>query len=107
MNTRADDCIVVLCTCPDGDTAAQLARTLVEQGLAACVNVIDCVRSIYRWRGETMEDREVLLVIKAPAARYERLEQAIVASHPYELPEIIAVPIERGFEQYLQWINEL
>lgn len=106
MNTRADDCIVVLCTCPDGDTAARLARGLVEQELAACVNIIDSVRSIYRWRGETTEDREALLVIKAPAGRYERIEQAIVDSHPYELPEIIAVPIERGFERYLQWINE-
>lgn len=106
MTTQADECIVVLCTCPDGETAVQLARGLVEQRLAACVNVIDSVRSIYRWRGETTEDSEVLLVIKAPAAHYERLEQAIVASHPYELPEIIAVPIKRGFEQYLQWINE-
>ena len=106
MNTGADDCIIVLCTCPDGDTAGRLAHGLVEQGLAACVNVLDSVRSIYRWQGETTEDLEVLLVIKAPAAHYERLEQSIVASHPYELPEIIAVPIKRGLKQYLQWINE-
>lgn len=86
MNTRGNDCIVVLCTCPDGDSAATLARGLVEQGLAACVNIVDAVRSIYRWRGETTEDREALLVIKAPAERYERIEQAIVHSHPYELP---------------------
>jgi len=95
-----------MCTCPDGDSATAIARHLVERGLAACVNMVAPVRSVYRWRGEVTEDSETLMLIKTTESRYDELEQAIIANHPYELPEVIAVPIERGFKQYLQWINE-
>ena len=80
--------------------------TLVGERLAACVNIVPAIRSVYRWEGQVQDDIEALLVIKTRAACYERLEQTIAAAHPYELPEIIAVPVERGFAPYLAWIND-
>lgn len=100
------DTLVVLCTCPEEDTAAAVGRVLVAERLAACVNVHAGVRSIYHWRGEVAEDSEALLVIKTTRTRYQELEQVIIREHPYELPEIIAVPIELGLERYLAWIKD-
>lgn len=101
------ECILVLTTCPDRAAAERLARVLVEGALAACVNVLPGVRSIYRWRGALESADEHLLLIKTAAARYDKLENAIRANHPYELPEVIAVPITAGSNDYLQWINSL
>jgi periplasmic divalent cation tolerance protein len=97
--------LVVLCTLPDREHASQMANTLVEEQLAACVNLIPGLVSVFRWQGTVQQDEEVLLLIKTSQAVYPQLEQRIRALHPYELPEIIAVPIQTGQAEYLQWIN--
>jgi periplasmic divalent cation tolerance protein len=104
--SRPTGAIIVFCTCPTEDAARAIGRILVDRRLAACVNVHGGVRSIYRWRDAVAEDAETLMVIKTTAARYAALERLIIEQHPYELPEIVAVPIERGFEQYLAWIED-
>lgn len=97
---------IVLNTCPDADTARSLAQHLVEQGLAACVNIISGIHSVYRWQGRIESGEEHLLVIKTRQSAYAGLEQAIRERHPYELPEIIAVPVSQGLPAYLDWISE-
>lgn len=99
------DTLLVLSTCPDADTAQRLARTLVEDRLAACVSIVGPVTSIYRWRGAVETAGEVLLLAKTRADRYAALEQAMRALHPYEVPEIVAVPIEQGLHDYLDWVR--
>ena len=96
---------IVLCTCPPDGTAVALAKTLVERRLAACVNIVDAVSSVDRWQGQVVEDGESLLVIKTTAGHFQALEAVIVAEHPYELPEIVAVPIEQGLAPYLTWLD--
>jgi len=96
---------ILLCTCPDADTGSAIARTLVDEGLAACVNVVPGVTSVYRWQGATQSASECLLLVKGAGARYAQLERRIVALHPYELPEIVAVPIVQGLPGYLAWLN--
>lgn len=100
-----DPAQLVYCSCPR-DAAQALARTVVEQGLAACVNVLDAVQSVYRWQGELQQDEEALLLIKTRQSRLPAMQKALLAAHPYELPEIIAVPIEAGHAPYLQWIRD-
>jgi periplasmic divalent cation tolerance protein len=97
--------LVVLCTLPDREHASQIAHALVEEQLAACVNLIPGLVSVFRWQGAVQQDEEVLLLIKTSQAVYPQLEQRIRALHPYELPEIIAVPIQTGQAEYLQWIS--
>ncbi|QSA96993.1 divalent-cation tolerance protein CutA [Methylococcus sp. EFPC2] len=96
---------LVLCTCPEGDVATSLARFLVEEGLAACVNLLPGVDSIYRWEGELETARECLLLIKTERSRYPELETRLRQAHPYQIPEIIALPLERGLTDYLHWIS--
>ena len=98
------DALIALCSCPDTATADRIARTLVDEQLAACVNRLPGVESIYRWNGEVQVDEEVLLVIKTSRARYAALEARVVALHPYEVPEVIAIPIGEGHAPYLAWI---
>lgn len=98
------DALLALSTCPDVDTAARIARTLVEEGLAACVNQVPGVRSTYRWQGATCEDAEVLLVIKTTGARLEALRQRLLELHPYEVPELVALDVAGGHPPYLDWI---
>lgn len=98
--------LLVLCTCPDEENAEKIARALVEGKLAACVSMSAPVTSIYVWQGKTEKEREIQLLIKTSQERYPDLEQAILSLHPYELPEIIAVPVERGLAGYLNWIQE-
>lgn len=98
--------LVCFCTCPNREAAERIAETLVEEGHAACVNIVPGLTSVYRWQGKVQRDEELLLVIKTSAAAYARLEVAIQTLHPYELPEIIAVPIERGLDGYVRWIGE-
>lgn len=98
------DCVVVLVTAPDADTAARIARTLVEEKLAACGNVLPGVRSIYRWQGNVEEAQETLLVLKTARARFKEIVDRVRALHPYEVPEVVAVPIEAGFDGYLDWV---
>ncbi len=97
--------IITLCTCPDKQSAEKVARLLVEEKLAACVNILPNIRSIYSWQGQIESAEEQLLIIKSPQAGYQAIETAILSLHPYELPEIIAVPIERGLPEYINWIN--
>jgi len=97
---------VILCTVPDEATAAAISRALVTEKLAACCNVIPGLRSIYRWKGEICDDREYLLMIKSHADVYGRLEQRIQSLHPYEIPEILALPVNEGFLKYLTWVDE-
>ncbi|MGH8456727.1 MAG: divalent-cation tolerance protein CutA [Stenotrophobium sp.] len=95
--------LIVLVTCPPA-TVDALAVSLVSERLAACVNIIPQVRSIYRWKDAVQKDDESLLVIKTAADRYETLKAAILARHPYELPEILAVNPAHGHAPYLDWI---
>jgi len=98
--------LMVYCTCPDEAAGKTLATELVREGLAGCINVVPGLTSIYKWHGEMREGTEALLLIKTPAARYAALEAALRERHPYELPEIIAVDIEEGLHDYLQWLSD-
>jgi periplasmic divalent cation tolerance protein len=97
--------LLVITTLPDAAHAQTLATALIEAQLAACVNILAPCRSIYRWQGQIEDATEVPLLIKTTADRYPALEAAIRAQHPYELPEIIAVPIDRGLPDYLAWVG--
>lgn len=97
---------LVLCTCPDRDSAHLIAEQLVDQRLAACVNILPGVTSVYRWMGNIEESQEHLLVIKTVSDVLENLVTRINELHPYELPEVIGVPIESGSLDYLNWISE-
>jgi len=99
------DAYLVITNLPDRDSAARLARALVEKRLAACVNILAPCRSVYRWKGQIEDAEEHPLLIKSTSARYPELEAAIRAAHPYELPEIIAVPLAGGLPDYLEWID--
>jgi len=96
--------LVVLNTCPDLATAERIAAALVEERLAACVNRIAGIVSTYRWQGEVQRGGEILLLIKTTRERFDAVRERIVALHPYELPEIIAVDVARGLPAYLDWI---
>jgi len=98
--------IIVLSTADSMETASRIARALVEEGAAACVNIVPGIRSIYRWQGKLCDDGELLLVIKTTEARFEEVRLQIRALHTYELPEVIAVPITAGDAQYLGWLSE-
>jgi periplasmic divalent cation tolerance protein len=100
------DTIVVLVTVPSREQGEALATLLLDAHLAACVNVVGPVRSIYRWGGKVCADDEHLLVIKTTQARYAALEDRVLAAHPYEVPEIIALPIEAGATAYLEWLRK-
>ena len=101
-----DDAIIVLTNLPDREAAVKLANALVANKLAACVNVLAECTSVYRWKGTIEKAHEVPVLIKTRAARYAEVEAAIRALHPYELPEIIAVPIVRGCGAYLRWVAD-
>lgn len=103
----SEDTVVVLITVPSEQMGLQMGRSLVENRLAACANLLGPVHSLYRWKGEVQEDRESLLLIKTRAELVEtELIPAVRAIHPYELPEIIALPIVQGLPPYLAWILE-
>ena len=93
-----------LCTVPDRDTATHIAEALVIERLAACVNIIPAVQSVYRWQDAIEHDEELLLLIKTSDALWSLLQERILAMHPYELPEIISVRIQDGHSNYLNWI---
>jgi periplasmic divalent cation tolerance protein len=99
------DKIVVLCTCASEDEALAIARQLVEKRLAACVNLVRGVRSIYRWQGNVEDSEEVLLVIKSRRPLFDALRKAVAAAHSYQVPEIIALPVIDGAPSYLDWID--
>jgi len=96
--------MVVLVTCGSEDEALKIARSLVEEGLAACVNLISPVRSIYRWEGKIWDEKEWLLMIKTQEPRFVDLERRIKSLHSYSVPEIIGLPIVKGASSYLEWL---
>lgn len=96
--------LLVLTNLPDRAAAEKLADALIGQRLAACINILAPCRSVYRWKGALQHDEEHPMLIKTTEARYPALERAIRAGHPYELPEIVAVPIGRGLAAYLEWV---
>ncbi len=104
--TVPTDALVVLCTCPDEATATEIATALLAEELAACVNCVPGIRSMYRWDGQIRDETEVLLVIKTSTARFEALETLLRARHPYEMPEILALPVVAGAHDYLNWIRQ-
>ncbi|MBI3145538.1 MAG: divalent-cation tolerance protein CutA [Pseudogulbenkiania sp.] len=97
-------CLLVLCNTPDLDTASRIARQLVEERLAACVNLLPAVCSVYRWQGKIEEANEVPLLIKTTLQAYPRLERRLKELHPYEVPEIVACDIVAGLPAYLTWV---
>ncbi|HLX79384.1 MAG TPA: divalent-cation tolerance protein CutA [Burkholderiales bacterium] len=99
MNT-----LLVLTNLPDRAAAERLADSLIEQRVAACINILAPCLSVFRWKNDVQHDEEIPMLIKTTVDRYPALEAAIRARHPYELPEIIAVPIERGLAAYLDWV---
>ncbi|MCK9607415.1 MAG: divalent-cation tolerance protein CutA [Methylomonas sp.] len=96
---------LIYCTCPNRETAESIAGRLISEKLAACVNILPGVLSVYEWQERIETAQEHLLLIKSPSVRYDAIEAAIKALHPYQLPEIIAVAIERGSAEYLKWID--
>ncbi|MCI0525333.1 MAG: divalent-cation tolerance protein CutA [Acidobacteria bacterium] len=99
------DALVVLTTVEKQEDGARLARLLIERRLAACAQVLAPMISIYRWQGKIEQSGEVLLLIKTTRAVYQELEEAIKQNHPYETPEIIALPVETGSNDYLGWLG--
>jgi periplasmic divalent cation tolerance protein len=100
------DALELHITAPDADVAARLGRTLVEEGLVACVNIVPGVRSIYKWQGKICDDSEVLCLAKTRPALFERVQQRVLELHPYEVPEILAFAVEEGSAAYLAWLRE-
>jgi periplasmic divalent cation tolerance protein len=100
------DELIVLVTVPGRADGERIAEAVVGEQLAACVNILGPIRSIYRWQGKICRDDEHLLVIKTTRVRYPDLETRIKALHTYEVPEVIALPIERGSAEYLNWLRE-
>jgi len=99
------DALVALSTVASLEDAERIARALVERRLAACVNVVPGLTSIYAWKGAVETERELLLVIKTRRQRFEELRAALVELHPYEVPELIALPVEAGHAPYLEWLQ--
>jgi periplasmic divalent cation tolerance protein len=99
--------IVILTTCASEEEAVKIARALVEESLAACVNVVSPVRSIYRWEGKIWDEKEWLLIIKTGRERFEQLESKIKSLHSYSVPEIICLPVVEGSFAYLEWLEEM
>ncbi|VDP30117.1 unnamed protein product [Echinostoma caproni] len=97
---------VAYVTCPNSSVAENMASLLVTQKLAACVNIIPSVKSIYTWKGKVEKDEEVLMIIKTRSSLIEKLSEAVKTNHPYECPEVIFVPITAGYAPYLKWISE-
>jgi periplasmic divalent cation tolerance protein len=99
------DAILIFTNLPDSESALRLAQKLVESRCAACVNVLSGCTSVYHWQGVTETAEEVPVLIKTRSSLYEAVEQAIRAHHPYEVPEIIAVPVTQGLPAYLEWVG--
>jgi periplasmic divalent cation tolerance protein len=99
--------IIVLVTCGSEEESLKIAQSLVEDRLAACVNLVPPVRSIYRWEGKIWDEEEWILIIKTQKHRFEELERNVKALHSYSVPEIISLPIIQGASSYLDWLEEM
>ena len=98
--------LLLFCNTPDCKTATRISEKLIRHHAAACVNILPAVRSIYRWQGKIESAEEVTLLIKTTDQRFDQASQIILAEHPYEVPEIIALPLSAGLPAYLRWITE-
>ena len=98
------EAIVVLISCPNEAIAGKLARTLVDERLAACVNILPGMRSVYRWRGAIESESELLCLVKSTRAQFEAVKERVLGLHPYEVPEVVAIPIVLGHSAYLDWL---
>lgn len=99
--------IVVFVTASNEDEAAKISRSLVEAGLAGCVNIVGNVRSIYRWQGKIEDEAEVLMIAKTQRSLFSELSEKVKTLHSYSVPEIIAIPIVEGLQDYLNWLKEV
>lgn len=94
-------------TCPNNTVALELARGIVQRKLAACVNIVPAIKSVYEWQGKIEEDEEVLLMVKTRSSKVSSLAEFVRGNHPYEVAEVISLPIEQGNPPYLKWIGEV
>lgn len=99
------DALIVFCTCSSQEEALKLARALVEQEAAACVNIVPAIESVYRWEGQIETAQEFLLIVKSTRERFAALQELIVKLHSYDTPEVIAVPVVAGLPKYLAWLG--
>ncbi|HET7788537.1 MAG TPA: divalent-cation tolerance protein CutA [Myxococcales bacterium] len=99
------DAMLVFTTLPSAEAAADLAKAVVGEKLAACANLLPAVRSIYRWQGRVQDESEVLVLFKTRQEHFERLKARLLELHPYEIPEVLAVPVEQGYQPYLDWLS--
>ncbi|HET9751851.1 MAG TPA: divalent-cation tolerance protein CutA [Myxococcales bacterium] len=100
------DAMLVFTTLPGAEAAAELAKAVVGEKLAACANLLPAVRSIYRWQGRVQDESEVLVLFKTRQEHFERLKARLLELHPYEIPEVLAVPVEQGYQAYLDWLAQ-
>ena len=107
MVLEASEVFVVLVTVANQDGAVKIAKNIVKEKLAACVNIIPGVRSIYMWQGDVCDDQEVLMIIKTSRLAFPKLENRIKELHSYEVPEIIAISLSDGFEGYISWVLDV
>ena len=105
MSDTPTEVRVVLCTCPP-EHAERIARTVLEERLVACVNVVSGVKSLYWWKGEIQDDSETMLVIKTPTETYAKLERRLIEIHPYQVPEVISLEVVDGSRSYISWVRE-
>ncbi len=101
-----ENTLLIFCTCPDLESAERISGELIDTGLAACIHISAEVTSVYKWQDKRESAQERVLQIKTSESAYDELQQRILSLHPYELPEIIAVPVVRGLPGYIQWINQ-
>jgi len=104
MGKRASNIIIVLVTAPSKKEATEIARAMVQEKLAACVSILPAVTSIFRWQGKVQRSRETLMILKTTSTRYLALQRAICSMHSYEVPEVIAIGVDRGLPQYVAWV---
>jgi periplasmic divalent cation tolerance protein len=102
----ATEYIIVFITAPNENEAASISKTIVSEKLAACVNIIPSVRSIYRWQGRVEDEQEVLMIAKTKKSLFERLQERVKKLHSYSVPEIIALPLVEGSKEYLAWLGQ-
>lgn len=103
---QEDEVLLVMVSCPDGETGTRLSTALVKEGLAACVNQLPEVTSTYAWEGQLQTETEILLLAKTARSRLAALTNRVHALHPYELPEVIALPVCGGSQRYLDWVRQ-
>lgn len=104
---KVNDYLLLLTTCPNSEEADKLAHALLENHLAACVNILPNIQSVYEWKGKIVHDKEVMLFIKTHQKHYAAVEKTLVELHPYEVPELIALSLETGLPSYLAWIDSV